>query len=148
MMYFNGYSKLKINVIGYEYENSTDKDDSNWLIVEIFVENGDGGTWSSVNPCLTTMELAELKGWLSTIRDKKTTSRELDFMENELRFINEGNGIISVALNYAFHPNWKCYDFDNKDKVILKFHLDDGKLKRLIEQVDELIKRYPEKSGH
>ncbi|MCX8964235.1 hypothetical protein EHW66_04150 [Erwinia psidii] len=71
MIYFNGDAKLKINIIGYEYENSTDKDDSNWLIVEIFVENTDGESWSSVDPGLRTMELVELKEWFSSVLDKK-----------------------------------------------------------------------------
>lgn len=144
MIFFNDEVKLKINIIGYEYENSVNDDDANWLIVEISVESLDGDHWSAVDPCLRTVELIELKKWLSSILEKKTTPTKLYFMENELHFIYKKNDEISVALDYAFHPNWKKYDFNKDSEVIFNFYTDDKKIKGLITEIDGLIHKFPE----
>ena len=145
MKFLNEEVKLEINVIGYEYEHSRDNDDSNWLIVQIYIERFNGQSWSATDPCLRTMELVELREWLLSVLEKKVSLPKLYFMENELFFIHDGNGNISIALDYALHPNWKKYDFNNDSEEVFNFLLDDDELKKLIIELDKLIILFPER---
>ena len=85
MQLSNERSKLEVEILGYEFPHSKDKDDASWLLVRM-TACFDDLSWSAVEPCLRTFELVELRDWLESFASDTPTVENLSFTENELGF--------------------------------------------------------------
>lgn len=103
----SGESQFILSVIGYEFERPSLKEDMNWLNIDIQVEDTQH-QWNAQGPYITTFDLKTLFSWFEDIKFRRLNKFKLNFLEHELSFsFNEEHSIISVNLDYAFHPLYK-----------------------------------------
>jgi len=96
--------RFELIVFGYEYPDSQEIDDANWLVVGIKVTENNGISWEAKDSCLRTFELANLRDWLYSILNNRATRSSISFTENELAFRYEPEGKIDIVLDFNFHP--------------------------------------------
>jgi hypothetical protein len=80
----NGNS-LALHIQGYQFGRSTDRFDSNWLVVSGNVQLPPLH-WRFRDPCLLTFEVRELAAWLRQAANPMAQAEPLDFTEPNLRF--------------------------------------------------------------
>lgn len=141
MKFTNNSSTLCLEILGYEYPNSHDKFDSNWLSVSVEVTAGND-YWKAKDASLRTFELVNLRSWLLAIINENPISNEINFTENELAFRYEYGKLI-VILDFNFHPKGDDYDEDNEYCFEVKLTLKG--LSKIIEELSEYIDKFPEK---
>ena len=73
MQLSNERSKFEVEILGYEFPNSKDKDDASWLLVRM-TACIDDLSWSAVEPCLRTFELVELRDWFESFATDRPDS--------------------------------------------------------------------------
>ena len=75
-------ASVQLEISGYQFpEREADgpRDwDANWLNVRGIVVLADGTSWSFEDPCLTTWDAVELRGWLRDVAAGKVTPSLLD----------------------------------------------------------------------
>ena len=87
-MIFNGTHNqtVEIQIANYQFPNSTDYWDKNWLHIYLNVKS-DIGNWQTIDPSLTTWEVSELINWFDTLsRNVTPTYLTLEFTEPNLSF--------------------------------------------------------------
>lgn len=99
--------ELELELVGYQFPESSEWWDSNWLNVRVRVTTADG-TWSRVDPCLTTCEVAELIDWLEASTRQHVD--HLDFTEPNLQLdlmhrVDDSVGI-RVGFDAELRPPW------------------------------------------
>ena len=77
---------VDIKISGYEFENSKDSYDRNWLIVEVIYKNNIE-TIIKRDPALLTWEIDEIINWLKKVSSQIRVN-DLTFLEPEIMFIN------------------------------------------------------------
>ncbi len=81
---------FELDIVDYQFPKIKEDYDSNWLMISIKVK-GLGESWKVTDPMLLTFEVAELSQWLEDLIDNKNSSKALDFMEPNLRFVKTKN---------------------------------------------------------
>ena len=140
----NRKSKLEISILGYEFPNSMDKFDANWLRVGITADD-DAMTWTAVDSCLRTFELVELLSWFESISSGASNVKDLNFTEQELGFGFTEEHELLVRLDFGFHPTGEKYDYDADKEVILRFKLAELNLSGVVDSLLKSIKQFPER---
>jgi hypothetical protein len=135
-------SSFKLKVLGYEFQNSTDTDDSNWLSVRIDCTDNTN-KWSASGGFLRTMELIEIQEWLSSINDADSPLNRLSFTEHEIAFEYLDDGRLVVCLDYDCHPKGVNYNLNDDTEYQMYFTCNNKALKRLIADIDTALKMYP-----
>jgi len=96
-------NSLALTILGYQFPDSDDYFDANWLVVRADVRNDDG-SWSATSPCLLTSNVAELASWL------EAPVGELEFMEPNLAFeclaLDDDTADLRVWFELEFRPEW------------------------------------------
>lgn len=145
MILFENGSHFELTVIGYEYPESQDVDDANWLIVRIAAEYS-GISWTAEDSCLRTFELVRLREWLESVKEGELIDSEIAFTENELGFRYESqSGVLAIILDFRFHPKGDAYDYDVDDEYVVEFHVTSKQLSSLIDSLDRYIRKFPER---
>ena len=144
MQLSNERSKLEVEILGYEFPNSKDKDDANWLSVRMTACTDDL-SWSAVDSCLRTFELVELRDWFESFDTDTPTVENLSFAEHELGFCLSNGDEIRVNLDFGFHPNGKNYNYDADEEYALSFKLDDVNINHILTSLSKSIERFPER---
>jgi len=77
-------NELELTVVGYQFpDEHRDPWDSNWLLVSVRVL-APAGSWSVVDPCLTTWEAKRLVSWLVHAAIRDPTAVPMAFTEPNL----------------------------------------------------------------
>lgn len=135
--------KFTLEIINYEFPNSREKDDANWLRAKISACCFQSlKKWEAEDSCLKTSELSELRNWFIDIINSQAEYKIINFIENELSFSYEDK-ILTAILDFAFHPKGENYDYDKDHEFRITFQIDDSILQRQVSLLDEYIKRFP-----
>ncbi len=125
---------------GYEYLDSEDPYDKNWLIVQIQVKKG-CRNFSVEEPMLQTSELFSLKKWFLS------PSHRLEFLEPTVVFLKSRIKPDVWAFELVFSEATACggaLDLDlEKDGYHFKMMVDDVAFELAAKQIGELISRWP-----
>lgn len=80
-------NELELGIAGYQFPD-VDRDpwDSNWLLVSVRVLSRDG-SWSVVDPCLTTWEAKRLVSWLVLAATRDPAAVPMTFTEPNLTVV-------------------------------------------------------------
>ena len=144
MQLSNERSKFEINILGYEFPNSMDKHDANWLSVRLTAAN-DCLSWGAVDSCLRTFELVKLRDWFESLISGRPTIENLYFTENELGFSFNNDNEVLVKLDFEFHPKSKNYNYDVDEEYVLNFKLDEVNINDFLNSLSKSIEKFPEK---
>jgi len=101
----NSDSWVRLKILGYQFPNSTEYWDANWLNVSglCCIE---GREWSFVNPCLETFELRDLTTWLDKLSKGEPVNPSCSFMEPNLQFDVLDNSTLQVCFDLECAPPW------------------------------------------
>ena len=140
-MYFRQEKNyFKLDIDGYEFPNADEYYDSNWLIVSVRCSYNDD-QWEARDSCLLTFELKNIKAWLNAII-LGAHEEYLTFMESELAFKYKADSeILSIALNYNLHIR----ESKHETPYVMKFKLRKHEISYIVNAIDKLINKYPER---
>ena len=80
-------NELELGIAGYQFpDDERDPWDSNWLLVSVRVLSRDG-SWSVVDPCLTTWEAKRLVSWLVLAATRDPSAVPMTFTEPNLTVV-------------------------------------------------------------
>jgi hypothetical protein len=146
----NNNTEFEMKVVGYQFPHlEHEKYDSDWLNLSIRVKLPKG-SWTAVDPCLLTWELAGLTDWLESIADGKPVDSEESFMEPNLRFelIENEPKKLKVYFELESRPSWAPYDGAGMDDMCAEFEINKEELRDAAASLREDLKQFPTRVGH
>ncbi len=145
MLFQSEESSLRLDIVNYEFPpdgGAPGSDDRNWLVLRCTWTDEEGTIRKDSNSCLLTYELRELAAGLKVLHGGIRDSYASDFVEPyfELAAQAEGEGFrISVTF---FLPN----TMDGEDTAEVECVMTAAELKALIEELDQLSAKFPDRS--
>ncbi len=132
----NNDLRFRLNILGYEFPDSRDDWDSNWLLVFVELRECAEICFSKTDPCLLTMDLISLKDWLQSVSVDNVTQHKLSFMEPEISF-EFSNDKVNLVLKYNFNPDGSQNDGS------YRLHIDNHYIGPILESLEELLQKFP-----
>lgn len=112
-MILNGHDgeKFSLRIINYQFPDETNEYyDSNWLLIETSARDEFGQSWTTVDPCMLTVEVGGLINWLGSITNGELSEDEVTFLEPNLSFrcmdYNQEHVLIRVYFKLESRPDW------------------------------------------
>ena len=145
MLFRNDEASLKLEVMNYELPadgGAPDSDDRNWLVLRCTWINEDGRILKDSNSCLLTYELQEMTAGLKVLKAGLKQRYESDFSEPYFMLSADAEGeefrfFVSFTL-----PN----TMEDEDVAELEVMMTSAELTALIDELDGLCKKYPDRS--
>lgn len=137
LIFVNNKIRLTLNIERYEFPSSTDDWDSNWLNVNVKLEDISRTLiFKKTDPCILTMELVDLHEWFCKIKETFDLITSIKFTEPGLVFMFE-KGVLTIQLGYEMSQtaNFEKYNFKLNDKMLVN----------LIKELECLIIKFPKK---
>ncbi|MDO5094188.1 MAG: hypothetical protein Q4D79_12395 [Propionibacteriaceae bacterium] len=149
MRFSSAKASVHLKVLGYQFATLTCDEDTQWLVVQVEVNDKQAGLcWGAIDPCLMVSELEAIRDWLRSIhRGEQRAPTRLSFLEPCLALIYQDRSI-GIALVRELHPNaaGKNHRIINDQEYTLFFEPDQEQLSALIRDVEELMAAYPQRS--
>jgi hypothetical protein len=130
-----------LKVRGYEFPRAKDKDDKNWLNIEVLVRDGNE-SWKSSGAYLRTFELVNLRVWFESISHDFSMKSDIYFTENELMFSYKPLGSLKVGLAFDLLPNEGSAD---DSEYFLEFSVNETVLSEVLKAITKSIESFPER---
>ncbi|PIN90180.1 hypothetical protein COU57_04345 [Candidatus Pacearchaeota archaeon CG10_big_fil_rev_8_21_14_0_10_32_14] len=131
-------SKFEFEVVGYEFDKSSNKHDSDWLMIRINVKDHNK-KFEIIKPILLSQDLIYLKEWILMIKKRKVGFKDsIEFMEPDLKF----NFIGMKGKRYFF----EIYLQYKKTNLSFRVFGDELILENIISYLDAKIKKYPKRT--
>lgn len=145
MLFKNEEASLKLDVVNYELPyggGDPTSDDRNWLVLRATWINEDGLLIKDTNSCLLTYELQEMTAGLKVVNAGLKDRYESTFQEPYFMLSADAEGegfrfFVSFTL-----PN----TMEDEDVAELYATMSKAEMKALIEELDALCKKYPDRS--
>lgn len=145
MLFKNDEASLRLDVVNYEFPpdgGASGSDDRNWLVLRCTWVNEDGEVRKDSNSCLLTYEMRELAAGLKVLRAGIREEYHSDFLEPYFQldaWANQGNFQIRVLFVL---PN----TMDGDDTAEIECTMTEPELQTLIEELDRLCEKYPDRT--
>ena len=147
MLFKNEDVSLELRVVNYEFPadgGSPDSDDRNWLVLRCTWINEEGTIVKDSNSCLLTYELRELAAGLKVLNAGIKDSYASDFVDPyfEVAAQAEEEGE-DFRVDVSFYlPN----TMDGDDTAEVETVMTRGEMKALIDELDGLCEKYPDRT--
>ncbi len=145
MLFQNGESSLKLDIVNYELPadgGDPTSDDRNWLVLRCTWVNEDGGIVKDTNSCLLTYELKEMTAGLKVLNAGIKDTYESDFTEPYFALSAWAAGE-DFQVEVSFYlPN--TMDGDDTAEVLCTMTKAD--LTALIGELDQLCAKFPDRA--
>ena len=145
MLFQNGESSLKLDIVNYEFPadgGDPTSDDRNWLVLRCTRTGEDGTVVKDSNSCLLTYELREMTAGLKVlnagIKDYYVSTLVEPYFELSAQAADEG---FQVAVSF-FLPNTMEYN----DTAEIETHMTKEEMTALIAELDRLCAKYPDRT--
>jgi hypothetical protein len=140
---------FELVVVGYEHPDITEGMwESNWLVVSGTVTRDDE-SWSFVDPCVTTFELADLADWLEKLADGSVDPPQMAFTEPNLEF--SYSHLVSPVLRVRFAHDSAPPRIRNSDEaaegIVLEFPLSELDPRAAAADVRDALMDFPVRGG-
>ena len=145
MLFKNEEASLKLDIVNYEFPadgGDPDSDDRNWLVLRATWTQEDGNVLKDSNSCLLTYELREMTAGLKVLNAGIKSEYASAFVEPyfELAAQADGDGFqLDVSF---FLPN----TMDGDDTAELTCTMTKADMTALIDELDKLCAKYPDRS--
>lgn len=147
----NDRFQLEIAIAGYEFaDDFKDQYDANWLVFRVVLQSTFGAwRWQVEDAGALTWEVAACVDWLRRLADGQADGG-CGFSEPDVSFdaIHNSDGeIIGLAVNLMdeFQPPTKVLVPRENNIVSLRFHAPPDTLRRLADQLDAELARFPQR---
>ena len=147
MLFRNEASSLHLDIVNYEFPpdaGDPTSDDPNWLVLRATWNKEDGDIVKDSNSCLLTHELQEMTAGLKVLRAGIRDRYESDFQEGFYFSVSaRAAGEDAFDLDVSFYlPN----TMDGEDTAELSCTMGPAELTGLIEELDRLCAKFPERT--
>lgn len=144
MLFRNGDASLELRVVNYEFPaggGQADSDDRNWLVLRCAWVNEEGVIVKDSNSCLLTYELRELAAGLKVLHAGIRDSYASDFVEPYFEVAAQAERE-DFRVDVSFYlPN----TMDGDDTAEIEAVLTKAEMKELIDELDGLCEKYPDR---
>ena len=134
---------FELNIVDYEYSDSGDFLDRNWLIVSM-VTKKDGQQSTRTMTMLSTWELEMLHDWMQSVVDEAELAPKLTFIEPALSFCNLSDGkqhyAFRIGMTNDASPKWHE---DLNKTYWLPVTPDSDELKQAIGDLADQLNKFP-----
>jgi len=134
---------FELNVLDYEYSDSADFLDRNWLIVSMVTKEGVQQSTRTLT-FLSTWELELLHDWMQSVIDNAELAPKLTFIEPSLSFCNLSDGkehyVFRIGMNKEASPNW--HD-DHSKTYWLPVTPNKAELSQAIRDLEKQLNQFP-----
>ena len=147
MLFRNEESSLRLDIVNYEFPpdgGDPTSDDRNWLVLRATWRTEDGNVVKDSNSCLQTFELQSMTAGLKVVKAGIRDLYVSDFQEDyyfSLGVRALENGTFEAAVSF-YLPN----TMDGDDTAELTCSLTIEELGALIDELDRLCAKFPERS--
>lgn len=134
---------FELNIVDYEYSDSGDFLDRNWLIVSM-VTKKDGRQSTRTMTFLSTWELEMLRDWMQSVVEEAELAPKLTFIEPALSFCNlsDGKQRYSFRIGMANDALPKWHE-DQTKTYWLPVTPDKDELKQAIQDLADQLSKFP-----
>jgi hypothetical protein len=135
---------LSLGVLSYQFPDSVDYWDANWLIIDGHVVHP-RGPWAFREPCLTSFELQQLAEWFDGVELGHLDPDRGYFTEPGLEFsyVATPEPAVAVLLAHECAPPWITDHHDRLDGIRLHFPLSANRPQVLAASMRDLLARFP-----
>ena len=144
MLFKNEEASLKLDVVSYEFPadgGAADSDDRNWLVLRATWINEDGLLIKDSNSCLLTYELQEMAAGLKVVKAGLKQRYESEFLEPYFMLSVE-----AAEEGYRFFVSFTLPNtMEDEDVAELYADLTETEMTALIEELDQLVKKFPDR---
>ena len=145
MLFRNEESSLRLDIVNYEFPDAAPgSEDSQWLVLRATWRTEDGNVVKDSNSCLQTFELQSMTAGLKVVKAGIRDLYVSDFQEDyyfSLGVRALENGTFEAAVSF-YLPN----TMDGDDTAELTCSLTIEELGALIDELDRLCAKFPERS--
>ena len=147
MLFRNEEASLQLDIVNYEFPpdgGDPTSDDRNWLVLRATWRTEDGNVVKDSNSCLQTFELQSMTAGLKVVKAGIRDLYVSDFQEDyyfSLGVRALENGTFEAAVSF-YLPN----TMDGDDTAELTCSLTIEELGALIDELDRLCAKFPERS--
>ena len=145
MLFKNEEVSLKLDIVNYEFPadgGDPTSDDRNWLVMRATWTNDEGQIVKDSNSCLLTYELREMTAGLKVLHAGIKDYYVSSFVEPyfEVAAMAEGE---NFQVDVSFYlPN----TMDGEDTAEVAAHMTKEELAQLVEELDKLCAKYPDRA--
>lgn len=145
MLFKNDNSSLILEITNYEFPadgGEQGSDDRNWLVLRGTFTDEDGTVIKDSNSCLLTYELREMTAGLKVLNAGIKNEFESSFVEPYFALSAQSDGEENFLVDVAFAlPN----TMEDIDTAELECTMTKGDMASLIDELDELCGKYPDR---
>ena len=145
MLFKNEEASLKLDIVNYEFPadgGDPDSDDRNWLVLRATWTQEDGNVLKDSNSCLLTYELREMTAGLKALNAGIKSEHASAFVEPYFELAAQADGEeFQVDVSF-FLPN----TMDGDDTAELTCTMTKADMTALIDELDKLCAKYPDRS--
>ena len=145
MLFKNEEASLKLDIVNYEFPadgGDPDSDDRNWLVLRATWNQEDGNVLKDSNSCLLTYELREMTAGLKVLNAGIKSEYASAFVEPYFELAAQADGEeFQVDVSF-FLPN----TMDGDDTAELTCTMTKADMTALIDELDKLCAKYPDRS--
>ena len=145
MLFKNDACSLKLDIVNYEFPadgGDPDSDDRNWLVLRATWTQEDGNVLKDSNSCLLTYELREMTAGLKVLNAGIKSEYASAFVEPYFELAAQADGEeFQVDVSF-FLPN----TMDGDDTAELTCTMTKADMTALIDELDKLCAKYPDRS--
>lgn len=135
-----GGERVELWIAGYEFPDSFEDYDANWVFLEATFRN-ELGSWSCKSPCLLTWELGWLRRWMHSAVSGNAQDVELTFLEPDLKFhhlgFSRGDHCFAVVAGASLAFSSDCGD------ALLNIRIPTTLFAQSLATIDEWIEAFP-----
>jgi hypothetical protein len=140
---------LTISVTGYEFPNSKDENDSNWLLVRTNLVS-EGRVYQNTSPSLLTTDLTKIAIWFDNLARRRLPTRiTMGFMEPNLEFQvfrSTDNFVrIGVTLDHESRPPFQLASWN--ENALCCFDLTYAELANTAAAFHRIAEQFPSKKS-
>ena len=145
MLFKNEEASLKLDIASYELPadgGAPDSDDRNWLVLRATWINEDGLIIKDSNSCLLTYELQEMTAGLKVVKAGLKQRYESEFTEPYFMLSAD-----AVEDGFRFFVSFTLPNtMEDEDVAELYAHMTVEEMATLIEELDRLVKKFPDRT--
>jgi hypothetical protein len=140
-------NSLALRILGYQFpDNSSEKYDSNWLVVGCKVSAA-GKAWSFQDPCLLTWEAGALVEYLEALASGTTARQGVGFIEPNLEFISGSSANLRVQFSLEASPPWLRNEPVQDNAFFIDFAVSPQQLWEAAASLRHQLLKFPGRAG-
>ena len=136
---------VDFRITNYEFLESSDEYDKNWLLIYLQVKSK-LGNWQTTDPSLLTWEVGELIDWFNTLlQNRQPNYINLNFTEPNLSLELLENVSETAKFRIKFDSESKPQSAKENNEYYVDCLADNLELKRIVNELEKELEKFPQR---